>query len=635
MSSRTVSLVMIQAAVQVKIVLNQRNNRMKNAISVWSWMKGARLLYISGILSIGISTLIMMARPLILTYVLDSVLGGEESSLPVWFARIAAWGNWDGVGGRLLYNGLLFLLLTAAGGYGMYLKGILTARAAERTARTVRESLYRKLQNAGYSYHVNAETGDIMQRCTSDVETVRMFFANQLTEIGRAVFIFSITTVIMASLDVRMMLISLILLPVIFLFSFYFFKRVKKTFKTVDEAEGALSNVIQENLTGIRVVRAFARQEFEKQKFEQRNSAYRDGIYSLLRILAYYWSLSDWLSLMQITLVVVVGGYLTAVGSLSIGVYVAFIAYIERILWPIRQMGRILTDMGKMFVARDRIGAILGEACPDEFADDGDLTPEIRGTIEFRNVSFSYGSRKTVLKGLNFTVEAGKTIALLGATGSGKSTLVHLITRLYEPTEGEIFLDGIPLKHISKKHLRSRVGLVLQEPFLFNRTIRENISIANPQSSDEEVRRTASEAAVHSVIMKFDKQYETEVGEGGVTLSGGQKQRMAIARVLIRKPPVMIFDDSLSAVDTVTDHMIRHALKRRKEQPSTWIISHRITTLSEADMIIVLEHGTVAEIGTHEQLIVRDGLYRRIWELQSAGSEEADTREAAEAGGIV
>jgi ATP-binding cassette, subfamily B, bacterial len=598
-------------------------------------MKGTRLLYISGIVSIGISTLIMMARPLILTYVLDSILGGEESSLPAWFVRITAWGNWDDIGGRLLYNALLFLLLTAAGGYGMYLKGILTAKAAERTARTIREALYRKLQNAGYRYHVNAETGDIMQRCTSDVETVRMFFANQLTEIGRAVFIFSITMVIMASLDVKMMLISLVLLPVIFFFSFYFFKRVRKTFKTVDEAEGALSNVIQENLTGIRVVRAFARQEFEKQKFEQKNSAYRDGIYSLLRILAYYWSLSDWLSLMQITLVVVIGGYLTAVGSLSIGVYVAFIAYIERILWPIRQMGRILTDMGKMFVARDRIGDILGQACPDEFSDDGTLVPEIRGKIEFRNVSFSYGSRKPVLKGLNFTVEAGKTVAVLGATGSGKSTLVHLITRLYEPTEGEILIDGIPLKSISKKHLRSRVGLVLQEPFLFNRTIRENITIASPQSSDEEVRRTASDAAVHSVIMKFDKQYDTEVGEGGVTLSGGQKQRIAIARVLIRKPPVMIFDDSLSAVDTVTDHLIRHALQRRKERPTTWIISHRITTLSEADMIIVLEHGTVTAIGSHEQLIAREGLYRRIWELQSAGSEAADNLETAPAGGTV
>ncbi|NQT60388.1 MAG: ABC transporter ATP-binding protein [Bacteroidetes bacterium] len=598
---------------------NETNN---NNTSIWNWMKGSRLLYLFGIISIGLSTLIMMARPLILTYTLDTVLGEQESTLPEWFTRIL---HLETAGGRiteLLWNASIFLLLTIVGGYFMYLKGIFSARAAEKSAMKMRNQLYEHLQSKSYEYHVKVESGDIMQRCTSDVETVRVFFAGQLTEIGRAFFILGIGSVIMVELNVKMMFIALALMPIIFLFSFYFFKKVRKKFKEVDEAEGVLSNVIQENLTGIRVVRAFARQEFEIAKYEKKNSAFRERICELLRILASYWAVSDWICLMQISLVIIIGGYWAATGVITLGMYIAFIAYVERLLWPIRQMGRILTDMGKMFVARDRIGKVLKDE--DEFTQKSSLEPQINGKVEFKDVSFFYEKQHQILKNINFTVEPGETIAILGPTGSGKSTLVHLLARLYEPTDGEILIDGVPIRDINKKHLRENVGIVLQEPFLFNRSVKDNISLAHKKASDEDIFETAATAAVHSVIMKFDKKYETEVGEGGVTLSGGQKQRIAIARILIKNPPVLIFDDSLSAVDTITDESIRRSLKKRGKKSTTFIISHRITTLSEADKIIVLEDGSISDIGSHNELIRREGLYKRIWSIQSAVSNNGE-----------
>ncbi|MCK5155772.1 MAG: ABC transporter ATP-binding protein [Spirochaetales bacterium] len=593
-----------------------------NKASVWKWMKGSRILYFFGIISIGLSTLIMMARPLILTYSLDTTLGGMESTLPEWFTWILSRQSGSGRNIELLWNASVFLLLTIAGGYFMYLKGILTARASEKTAMKMRNQLYEHLQSKTYEYHVKVESGDIMQRCTSDVETVRVFFAGQLTEIGRAFFILAIASFIMVELNVKMMFIAIALMPLIFLFSFYFFKKVRKKFKEVDEAEGALSNVIQENLTGIRVVRAFARQDFEIDKYEKKNGAFRDRIYELLRIVASFWAISDWICLMQISLVIVIGGYWAASGTITLGMYIAFIAYVERLLWPIRQMGRILTDMGKMFVARDRIGKVLQED-DNEFAQEEGLEPAISGGIEFRNVSFSYDKHHPILSNISFTVKPGETVAILGPTGSGKSTLIHLLARLYEPTEGEIFIDGIPIKDIKKKYLRDHVGIVLQEPFLFNKSVKDNISLARKKASEKEIFETAATAAVHSVIMKFDKKYDTEVGEGGVTLSGGQKQRIAIARILIKNPPVLVFDDSLSAVDTITDESIRRELKKRERKSTTFIISHRITTLSEADKIIVLEDGSISAVGSHKDLISRDGLYQRIWNIQSAVSVEA------------
>ena len=592
-------------------------------------MRGSRLLYIASLCAIGISTAVMMIRPLILMYVLDTVLvpqaTNETSRLPAWLIQVLSLPDSltrvvKTTRNELIWGAAIFLLCTAIGGFFMFLKGIFSAKAAERSARKMKNQLYDHLQLMSYDYHVRGETGDIIQRCTSDVETVRLFLANQFTEIGRAVALVIVNTTIMLSLSPRLTVIAVLLIPGIFLFSFFFFKRVRKKFKETDEAEGALSNVIQENLTGIRVVRAFARQDFELEKYDVRNVAYRDRLYELLRILAAYWSLSDWMCLMQLTLLVIVGGIWAVQGAITIGMFLAFFSYVERLLWPIRQMGRILTDMGKMFVARDRIREIL--EVEDEYQHDGTLTPEIQGTVEYRGVSFSYGEQGQTLTDIDLIVRAGETIAILGPTGSGKSTMMHLLARLYEPDSGQILIDGIPIETILKRHVRDNVGLVLQEPFLFNKSIRENISLARKEAQEHEVIATAMSASMHHVIEKFEQGYDTEVGEGGVTLSGGQKQRIAIARILLKSPPILIFDDSLSAVDTITDETIRRSLREREYQATTFIISHRITTLAEADRIVVLEQGRIVDVGTHEELINRPGLYRRIWEIQSSDYED-------------
>ena len=332
--------------------------------------------------------------------------------------------------------------------------------------------------------------------------------------------------------------------------------------------------------------------------------------------MALYWSLSDLLAMLQIGIVVVLGVYYTATGSITLGTFLVFNSYVNMLLWPIRQMGRILTDMGKTLVSVGRIQEILD--VPSESQDPDCGKPPIAGDIVFRNVSFEYEEGHPVLKDLSFEVKKGETVAILGPTGSGKSSLVHLLQRLYDYKDGSVTIGGVELRKIDKKWLRQKVGIVLQEPFLFSRTIKENIGIAKRNVSEMEIIEASRIASVHKVIEEFDNGYETFVGEKGVTLSGGQKQRVAIARTLIQDSDILIFDDSLSAVDTETDAAIRKELKKRSKNVTTFIISHRIATLSEADRILVLDDGRLIQSGTHEELIHHPGLYQRIWSIQNS-----------------
>ena len=426
----------------------------------------------------------------------------------------------------------------------------------------------------------------------------------------------------MLSLSVKMTFVSIAVVPIIFLFSFIFFSKIKKAFKEADEAEGRLSTVLQENLTGIRVVRAFGRQAYEARKFDEKNTEYTNLWYRLNAIMALYWSSSDLLAMGQIGAVLVLGVYWAAQGEITLGTLMAFMSYEWMLLWPVRQLGRILSDMGRTQVSLGRIKEILEK--PLEDMNEGGLTPPMDGDIEFKNVYFEYEKGKPVLKDVSFKVKGGQTVAILGATGSGKSSLVHLLQGLYDYNKGSITIGGVELRDIDKRYLRRQVGIVLQEPFLFSKTIKDNIALAKLDASDKDIYKAASIAAVHDVIKEFEQGYDTTVGERGVTLSGGQKQRVAMARTLILDSSILIFDDSLSAVDTETDNAIRQALSEHSKGVTTFIISHRITTISQADIILVMEDGRIVQSGTHEELLSQEGMYRRIWSIQNALEEELE-----------
>lgn len=589
----------------------------KNLALVWRHMEGKRLLYIGAIISIAIATLFQIINPLVVRITIDSIIGDEPFELPSWLISFIPDLSIESNLFRTLFAaGVLIVIFTGFNGLFSYFRAKWSAIASESIAKSLRDEIYNHLQHLPYSYHVQAKTGDLIQRCTSDIEQIRMFLAQQLVEIARAVFILILSVTVMFSLHIKLTLAAMAVVPIIIVFSYFFYSKVKKTFKDAEEAEGEMSTVLQENLTAVRVVRAFAREKHEFEKFDKKSGIFRDKTYRVLIFLAWFWSLTDLMSLGQMGTVLLLGVYWSTMGELSLGTLVVFITYEGMLLWPVRQLGRILTDLGRTQVATTRIVEVLSEEI--EYEEGKALKPEISGEIVFDNVSFAYEDAP-ILDKVSFEVKPGQTVAILGPTGSGKSTLVHLLSRLYDCQEGSIKIDGYDIKDIERKWLRKHIGLVLQEPFLFARSIKENITFANQDADEAEVIEAANNAAIHDVIKEFDKGYDTMVGERGVSLSGGQKQRIAIARTIIRDCPILVFDDSLSAVDTETDARIRAALKERSKEVTTFIISHRINTLASADMILVIEEGKIVQRGSHQELIKEEGMYKRVWQMQNEG----------------
>ncbi len=568
-----------------------------------------------------VTIVIDFITPILLAETLDYYLTDGPSRMPQFF------NDWvNAIGGReymarnLWIMGALLIVLNLVNGVFSYGKGRSQAVAGENVSLSLREKLYSHIQRLPFSYHVKAETGDLIQRCTSDVETVRRFLAMQLLSVVSAVVSIAIALFYMLSENVTLALISMVMVPGLFLFAFLFFKLVIKNFRISDEAEGKMSAVLQENLTGVRVVRAFGRQEYEVEKFDAASAGLRVKNFKLSKLLATYWATSDAMSMTQSLITLVICIFFVIRGEITLGTMIVFTSYVWKLLWPIRQLGRILSDAGKSLVSLERIDEIL--CTPEEPAEPDAVKPPLDGDIVFDHVTFGYEKGREVLRDLSFTVKAGQTVAILGATGSGKSSIVHLIQRLFEPREGKITIGGVDIKKIDRYYLRSRVGLVLQEPFLYSKSIRENIGIAVRGATDEAIDRAVSDAEAKSFIIESENGFDTVVGERGVTLSGGQKQRVAIARTLMKDNDVLIFDDSLSAVDTETDARIREALKKRGGHETTIIISHRIVTLSAADQIIVLEDGRVSETGTHDELIHSGGLYSRIFHIQTELEDE-------------
>jgi ATP-binding cassette subfamily B protein len=586
-------------------------------------MKGVRSVFAAALVLVVLAALVSLVDPLILRFTLDSVLGGKQPSLPQPFdGWLAALGGTSWLARNLWLCALALLASALAGALLAFARGSLASIAAERTVKNLRDSLASHLDALPTAYFGKMAAGDLVQRSTSDVDTVRRFLATQLEEVGRAVALLALTVVMMASLDGPMTLVSVPVIPAVFFFSYFFFRKIEKAFKASDEAEAALTQVIEENLHGIRVVRAFAREDFEIRRHDARNKTYVGETQKLIVLFGWYWGLSVLLCSVQEVVTIGVGAGRVGAGALSAGTYLAFVAYVGRVLWPVRQLGRTLTEVGKARVSLRRISQVLGE--PDEDAADraaglAAIKPAIRGRVEVEGLTVEYEPGQPALRDLSFTVEPGEVLAVLGRTGSGKSTLVAALTRLVEATAGSIRIDGVDIRSMDRRWLRRNVGLVLQEPYLFSRSLRANVELGTGELPDGELERASRLSGLAPVVAGFESGWDTAVGEEGVTLSGGQRQRLAIARVLARRPRVLVLDDSLSALDTETEATVWQALRREQaEDPVTVIIvAHRVTTLMGADRILVLEEGRLADMGSPEELKSRPGLFRRVWEMQS------------------
>lgn len=590
---------------------------------IFSYADGLKKFLLISAIATTLRVFVNFITPQVIRVTVDSIIGTEPMNFTAPISNIIdAIGGRQGLRDNIWLSGAAILVLAVITCICDYIGRITIAKGSEGIIKNIRNSLYEHIQKLPYLWHVKNQTGDIIQRSTSDVEVVRNFISTQLAEMFRTIMLIIVSLTLMFSMNVKLSLIVLIFVPIILIYSSVFYGILSRKFLVADEAEGELFSAAQENLTGVRVVRAFGREKYEIERFSLKNRKFSDLWVKLGYQLGFYWGIGDLVTGLQVMTVIGAGIIQAANGDITLGEFLVFVSYSSMLAWPIRSFGRILGELSKTKVSIDRICEILTE--PEEADEPNNITPDMNQDIEFKNVSFKYDGPMPVVKDVSFKINAGTTFAILGGTGSGKTTLMHLLNRLYDLPEnnGSITIGGIDVKNIKRDYLRSNIGMVLQEPFLFSRTIKQNINIANPDAGIDEIKEISNIAHVDEAIENFSKGYDTIVGERGVTLSGGQKQRVAIARMLLQKTPVMVFDDSLSAVDSETDSKIRAALKESRKSSTIILISHRITTLMQADKILVLDKGHVADIGTHEELISREGIYKNIYNVQMNLSDD-------------
>ena len=598
--------------------------KQENLSLLWQFLKGAKRYFLVTILAAGMTALADMLQPQIIRAAVDCALGGKEADYPEFVMDLVnSIGGFAYLGQHLWIMAAAILVVAVFQVLSNYTFRVYNTKASETLVKSMRDQLFSHIQHLPFSWHMKNKTGDIIQRCTSDIDTTKNFLSEQLTSVFRILILLILSISFMSAMHGLLTLIALIPMPLIIWYSLHFHKKIHDGFMACDENEGKLSAMAQENLTGVRVVRAFGQERSEMDKFTKQNDFYTSLWVNMAKIMSRFWSVSDIFSGIQVMLVVVFGAYFCIQGSLTEGEYIAFISYNSMLVWPIRQLGRMISEMSKAGVSIDRVAYIMHS--PIETDDPEAFEPAMDGDIAFEHVNFAYDNAPELLHDINFTMKAGTTLGILGGTGSGKSTLMLLLDKLYllDENSGRITIGGLDIKKIRTEHLRRNIGMVLQEPFLFSRTIAENIGITSPEIDMEAIRAAAAAAALDETITSFAQGYDTMVGERGVTLSGGQKQRSAIARMLTQDTPIMIFDDSLSAVDTQTDAKIRQAISQKFGKASVILISHRITTLSAADKIIVLDRGRIVEEGTHEQLKAGGGIYQKIYETQSGTQEVA------------
>lgn len=593
--------------------MNQKRGKLS---SIMKYVRGYKRFMAAAFILLVCELLLSFVTPLVMSVTIDSVLDTKPLNSPWYFTWIIhLCGGIEYIRSNIWIMALLIVLMAALAGFFNVARPSLTSAAAYKIGEKLRNQYYSHVQRLPFSYHAATQTGDLIQRATSDIDTVQRCYSNVLLEFLRTVFLVLVGLVLLSSINFPLTIISILLGPLTVYISMRYVKKIDVVAERFEQQESRVYTVIQENLTGARVVRAFGRQRYENEKMFAANEDLRREHVDFNVKLAQLWFALDILSGAQLALVTICGVIFTVKGYVSLGQYTAFLSYAILFLGPIQNFGKSLASLSRTGIAFQRLEDVLNVA--EEDPTENGIAPPLNGDIVFKNVSFAYGEQE-VLKNLNMTIPGGKTVAILGGTGSGKSTLIHLLQRLHEPTSGAISIGGTDISTIQKHHLRDRVGLVMQEPYLYSKTVAENIGIKQENLDQEAIEAAAKIACVHEDIQSFEDGYDTVIGERGVTLSGGQKQRVAIARAIIGHSDILIFDDALSAVDTKTDHSIREALKNRREGVNTIIISHRISTLMEADKIFVISGGTITEEGTHQELLDNGGIYRRVYDIQTA-----------------
>ncbi len=574
-------------------------------VGLWRLLTGFRLKYTGATLSLAVSACARMLTYQLLRYFVDTVFVAREGVAQI---------PWIAAG---------FIGLAVVEGSFSFISGRLAAQTSEGVTRRLRNFLFDHIQHLPFAYHDQTATGDLIERCTSDVDTLRRFYSDQAINAGRVIILFIVNFTAIYILNPKLAGVSVIVIPVILAVSILFFKKLIKAYEAYQEQEATLSTTLQENLSGVRVVKAFARQTYEISKFNKDNwEKYLRGkkLYVLHSI---FWPISDSICSFQVLAGLYFGAMLTINQEITIGTYMAYAGMVIMVIFPIRNLGRLIVDMSSGLVSYSRVMEIIKK--DREPLDEGDYRPtgDVTGAISYQDVGFEYDGEHKVLSDISFDCQPGQVIALLGSTGSGKTTLVNLLPRFYDATHGRITVDGIDLTRYTRRYLRTQIGIVEQEPFLFSRSIRENITYGvGRKVTDEEVEKAARAASIHEVIVNFPKGYSTRIGERGVTLSGGQKQRVAIARTLLKNPRILILDDSTSSVDTETEADIRSALENLMRDRTTFIIAHRIQSIMQADLILVMDGGRIVQRGQHAALVKVDGIYRQIFNIQTRIEDE-------------
>lgn len=589
---------------------------MKQLKSILNWIGKNIYLYIIVFALIIFSAITRTIVPQFGSYALDSILSDKPSVLPSLFDEYIQRG--DNAINKTFILIIIMMIFQTVRALVMFLSRVVYAKASENTTITIRNKLYRHLQKLPYSFYKQRNAGDIIQRCTTDMDTIRTFLGDEVHQLVWILSMIIATVVQMVMIDPVFALISLCIFPFILLISVLYFKKTYVIFNDIDEKEGEMIDVIKENVMGVQVVKAFGSQKFEFEKYNEKSGKYYDSLKILFSVLSKLYGATTFLTSFQVFIIMVVGVIFVNNGQTTVGTLVLFLSYTKLLSYPINILARLITRLGKNFVAVDRINEIL-ESEVESVEGGYDL---INGNISFKNVSFAYpDSNINVLKDVSFDINVGEKVGIVGRTGSGKSTISYLLARLFEPTTGNIYINEVNISNINKNHLRNNIGIVVQEPYLFSRDITENINIKGNNFDMDNIIFYAKVANIHDDIAGFEQGYDTEVGERGTTLSGGQKQRIAIARMLINDYKVLVFDDSLSAVDNETDMSIRQALSNI-ENVTTITITHRVTSILDYDKVIVLDDGEIVEYGTVEKLKNSDGYFAKIYLSQVGDNNE-------------